>query len=297
MRALSWWSGGVGVWWGSTDITTTTKQEAFEAQQQQQQRHHHTNNPNPTKKPPSPPPPTYEGHIGVGVPHIGWVSTEVHLSLAQRCAAWPTAQVILSGVHGYEQEALRRRRGGGGHGRSNKPSHHEADASVHPARGYHAPQPPAAEVPPALAPLLGEWAGLLDLGPAELAKPFGRLSQGQQKLALVARALIGAPSLLIVDEVCQGLDSRHRALVLSLLDTIGRTAGGGWLSMLYVTHHEDEALPCVTHVLELEKGRAAFKGTAAEYAAAAEERKAKASWCGSKKGGGGGAGKGLVQGL
>ena len=259
------------------------QQEAFEAQEQHRRHTSQTPHSKPHK-------PSYEGHVGVGVPHIGWVSTEVHLSLAQRCAAWPTAQVILSGLHGYEQEQQRHRH--------RHRHHHESDAasSVHLAKGYHAPQPPAMEVPPHLAPLLAEWAALLDLGgPAALGKPFGKLSQGQQKLALIARALIGAPPLVVVDEVCQGLDSRHRALVLSLLDTIGRTAGG-WLSMLYVTHHADEALPAVTHVLELEKGRVVFKGTAAEYVAA-EEGKGKDKAAPAGVGSGGSGRKGLVQGL
>jgi ABC-type molybdenum transport system ATPase subunit/photorepair protein PhrA len=216
----------------------------------------------------------------VGVPHIGWVSTEVHLALAQRCACWTAAQVILSGLHGYEEEQHRRHR-------------REDDVGVHPSRGYHAPRPPApAEAaPPHLVSTLHEWAALLDLRPADLAKPFGRLSQGQQKLALVARALIGAPPLLIMDEVCQGLDSRHRALVLSLLDAIGRAAGG-WLSMLYITHHADESLSAITHVLELEKGRVTFQGTAAAYAGVAAAAAAAAGGEGGGKGEGSGSGSG-----
>lgn len=181
---------------------------------------------------------SYEGRVAVGVSHIGMVSTELHLTLAQRCASWPTARVILSGVHGHGSEHL-----------------------------------PAQGVPPMkIASVLDEWAALLGMSRTDLGKPFGRLSQGQQKLALIARALIGAPPLVIMDEVCQGLDSKNRARVLSLLDAIGRTAGGGWLSLLFVTHHEDEALPAFTHVLELDKGRVAFQGTANDYAAAAAEK-------------------------
>lgn len=194
----------------------------------------------------------------MGVPHIGLVSTELHLAMAHRCASWPTAQIVLSGMHGYA------------------------------SRDYHAP-------PPKLAPMLEEWAALLGLAPTDLGKPFGRLSQGQQKLALIARTLIGAPPLVIMDEVCQGLDAKRRELVLSLLDAIGRTAGGGWLSMLYISHHADEALPAVTHVLELEKGRVAFQGTAEDYASAGRVSNNE----GGAGGGGktrGGAGKRLVQG-
>ena len=78
---------------------------------------------------------------------------------------------------------------------------------------------------------------------------------------MIARALIGAPPLLIFDEACQGLDSQHRTLVLALLENIAKAASS-WLTVLYVSHHEDEALDKVTtHVLELEKGRVAFVGS------------------------------------
>ena len=88
--------------------------------------------------------------------------------------------------------------------------------------------------------------------------PGFELSQGQQKLAVIANALIGAPPLLIFDEACQGMDSQHRRVVLSLLESIA-PAASSWLTVLYVSHHDDDALAKVTtHVLELEKGRVAF---------------------------------------
>ena len=175
----------------------------------------------------------HEGEVAVGVPHIGWVSTEIHLSLAATRGSWPTARVVLSGLHGF----------------------HEDEG-----------EPP---LPPRLAPMLEEWTAILGLGPACLQRPFGTLSQGQQKLALILRALVGAPPLVIMDEVCQGLDSAHRARVLTLLDTIARTAaagGGGWLTLVHITHHPDEALDAVTtHVLELERGKVRFVGAKPAY--------------------------------
>ena len=115
-------------------------------------------------------------------------------------------------------------------------------------------------------PLLAEWGNILGLSETLLATPFGHLSQGQQKLAVIARALVGAPPLLIFDEAGQGLDSAHRTLVLSLLSRIVQTASS-WMSLLYITHHDDEALPDVTtHVLELDKGQVAFAGRRAGHA-------------------------------
>lgn len=49
---------------------------------------------------------------------------------------------------------------------------------------------------------LREWGELLQLS-SLYDRPFGELSQGQQKLAIIARALVGAPQLLIMDEACQ----------------------------------------------------------------------------------------------
>jgi molybdate transport system ATP-binding protein len=130
---------------------------------------------------------------------------------------------------------------------------------------YHPP-------PPHLLPLLEEWGQILGLS-SLYSKPFGELSQGQQKLAVIARALIGAPPLLIFDEACQGLDSQHRRLVLSLLESIAQAASS-WLTVLYVSHHEDEALAKVTtHVLELEKGRVAFVGSDNEWEKVEEGRR------------------------
>lgn len=49
---------------------------------------------------------------------------------------------------------------------------------------------------------LASWADTLKLG-SSMQRRFGELSQGQQKLVIIARALIGAPPLVIMDEACQ----------------------------------------------------------------------------------------------
>jgi len=51
---------------------------------------------------------------------------------------------------------------------------------------------------------------------------FTRLSYGQQRLILIARAMIKSPPLLILDEPCQGLDRTNRNRVLELVDLIGQ---------------------------------------------------------------------------
>ena len=83
-------------------------------------------------------------------------------------------------------------------------------------------------------------------------QPLGSLSHGEQRLVLVARALVSDPWLLVLDEPCQGLDLGHRTPLLSAVD---EAAAEGRSRVVYVTHHLDELPRCITHVLELRAGR------------------------------------------
>ena len=85
-------------------------------------------------------------------------------------------------------------------------------------------------------------------------KAFEHLSHGQQRLVLIARALVKRPTLLVLDEPCAGLDRRHRQALLAQLDAI---AARGTSQLLYVTHHQDERPACITHTLRLASGRIA----------------------------------------
>lgn len=75
---------------------------------------------------------------------------------------------------------------------------------------------------------------------------FTHLSFGEQKLVLIARAMVKSPELLILDEPCQGLDPANRRNVLQLIETIGQIPE---TTMIYVTHHNDEVLSCFDKVL------------------------------------------------
>jgi molybdate transport system ATP-binding protein len=81
---------------------------------------------------------------------------------------------------------------------------------------------------------------------------FDRLSHGQQRLVLIARAMVKRPSLLVLDEPCAGLDSAFRRALIRRLDTI---IASGTSQLLYVTHHKDERPAGITHTLRLEAGR------------------------------------------
>jgi molybdate transport system ATP-binding protein len=71
--------------------------------------------------------------------------------------------------------------------------------------------------------------------------PLQQLSFGEQRLVLICRAMIKQPALLILDEPCQGLDETNRHLVLGFIELLAQQQN---TSLLYVTHHVADILPC-----------------------------------------------------
>jgi molybdate transport system ATP-binding protein len=94
--------------------------------------------------------------------------------------------------------------------------------------------------------MAGEWLELVGMTPWA-DRPFRSLSYGQQRLLLVARALVKRPPLLVLDEPCQGLDPMNRSLVLSVIDRIAST---NLTQILYITHEPEDRLECITHELK-----------------------------------------------
>ncbi len=92
-----------------------------------------------------------------------------------------------------------------------------------------------------------EWLKILKLE-AMARKPFQALSFGEQRMVLIARAMIKHPRLLILDEPCQGLDQINLDLILKLIDFIGHN---GKTTLLYVTHHLEDSISCIRNRLEL----------------------------------------------
>lgn len=88
---------------------------------------------------------------------------------------------------------------------------------------------------------------------------FLRVSSGEQRLVLLARALVKDPPLLVLDEPFQGLDRRNRDLVLGLLGQIGPDPER---TLVLVTHYPEEIPRWVDHLLILDAGTIAFRGKA-----------------------------------
>ncbi|MEI6532018.1 MAG: ABC transporter ATP-binding protein [Chlamydiota bacterium] len=92
----------------------------------------------------------------------------------------------------------------------------------------------------ALAHQALESVGLIDYKEA----PFGSLSGGQAQRALIARALIGGPDLLLLDEPTASIDNRAEQEIFTLLKRFAQNK-----TVLMVTHDLNAIAPQVDHVL------------------------------------------------
>jgi len=87
---------------------------------------------------------------------------------------------------------------------------------------------------------------------------FGTLSEGERQSALVARALVRDPELLLLDEPNAGLDMGARETLVNRLGELASDPSSP--PMVLVTHHAEEIPPGFTHVLLLREGRVAAAG-------------------------------------
>lgn len=105
--------------------------------------------------------------------------------------------------------------------------------------------------------ILTEW----DLG--DLAdNTFGTLSDGERKRALIARAVMTDPEVLLLDEPSASLDLGARERMLQMLSGFAQSPSSP--AMIMVTHHVEEVPPGFTHVLMLRDGQIQASGPIAD---------------------------------
>ena len=93
------------------------------------------------------------------------------------------------------------------------------------------------------------------------ASTWPTLSQGERGRALIARALISDPELLLLDEPTTGLDVAAREQLLETLDALEDSHPE--VASILVTHHLEELPTSTTHALLIADGRAVASGPAA----------------------------------
>jgi len=73
-----------------------------------------------------------------------------------------------------------------------------------------------------------------------------------QRICMLARAMVKNPSLLILDEPCLGLDFERQEQFKNLIDMICKMSN---LTLIYVSHYQEEMPVSIRFVLKLEEGR------------------------------------------
>jgi iron complex transport system ATP-binding protein len=100
-------------------------------------------------------------------------------------------------------------------------------------------------------------AQLEQLGAGALGDRLIRtLSEGEQQRVQIARALMSAPDLLLLDEPVAGLDLGAREALIELLTHVSAEVGATCM----VTHHVEDVPPTTTHALLLRAGRVLAAG-------------------------------------
>jgi erythritol transport system ATP-binding protein len=120
----------------------------------------------------------------------------------------------------------------------------------------------------------------LDIRMADPDRPITTLSGGNQQKAVVARALLTSPRVLLMDEPTRGIDVAARA---EMFDLMRRLAGQG-LAVLYSSSDLKEVVGIADRVIVLSNGRVTgeFDGHAAD-----EQDLVEASYVGHTTDGGG----------
>ena len=107
-------------------------------------------------------------------------------------------------------------------------------------------------------------AGVPDLAKAQLSQ----LSGGQFQRVLLARAIIGNPDLLLLDEATQGLDQRGSASFYQQIETVRQNTG---CAILMISHELHVVMSASDRVICL-NGHVCCEGTPAVVASAPEYR-------------------------
>jgi iron complex transport system ATP-binding protein len=89
-------------------------------------------------------------------------------------------------------------------------------------------------------------------------RTFGTLSSGEQQRVLLARSLMNAPAVVLLDEPSARLDLGGREQLVESLERM--VSDSSIPAIALVTHHLDEVPPSMTHCLLLKSGRVSASG-------------------------------------
>lgn len=81
---------------------------------------------------------------------------------------------------------------------------------------------------------------------------LNKISLENQRFCILARAMVKSPALLVLDEASQGMDEEQRVLFRETIDVIIKATG---ISLIHVSHYEEDVPDCVNRRIELKEGK------------------------------------------
>ena len=85
---------------------------------------------------------------------------------------------------------------------------------------------------------------------------IGNLSGGQRQRVFIARALMGNPDLIILDEPSTGVDYKNQLEIYNLLSSLNKNEK---TTIISIEHNLETALKYSTHILKIDEGIVSLK--------------------------------------
>ncbi len=94
-----------------------------------------------------------------------------------------------------------------------------------------------------------EWMKVLEISHLS-DKKFSELSSGEQRIVMLARALVRQPELMVLDEPLHGLDLDHKSRIKRIISRLVEENGA---TLIFVSHYLEELPECVEFIKNMEE--------------------------------------------